>query len=168
MRKLLIVVVVLAFSGLPVLGQSKPSIQGVWRVVEVTITNPAPARGWQKGTHTDVQPGMLFFAGRHYSIITDVGTKPRPTTPVKVQGKPTLEETLERWGPFVANAGTYELSGTTLTMRAMVAKNPAIQGEKDGVRFTIKLDGNNLWLTQLENASGKIANPTTAKYERLE
>ena len=72
-----------------------------------------------------------------------------------------------QWGPFIANAGTYELSGSTLTTRAIVAKNPALQG-KPFARYTIKLDGQHLWTTQIENAQGKIANPNTIKYVRIE
>ena len=61
------------------------------------------------------------------------------------------------------NSGTYELAGTTLTLRPVVAKSPTFQG---GVaHYTIKHDGNNLWLTQVEISTvGKTENPTTVKY----
>jgi len=168
-RQLFVVVAVLALSGLSVLGQSKPSIQGVWRPVEVTITNPNPAPGtFSKGTHTNLQPALLIFTGKHYSSVTDTASQPRPTTPFKVTGKPTAEEMQTQWGPFGANAGTFELSGTTLTRRAMVAKNPAIQGGKNFSRGTIKLDGNNLWITVVETQAGKTENPATIKYVRVE
>ena len=162
---------ILAFTGSAVLGQSKPSIQGVWRVVEVTITDTAPgasALGLPKGTHTTVQPGLLIFTGKHYSTINDTAAKPRSTTPFKVAGQPTVEEMQSQWGPFAANAGTYELSGTTLTRRAIVAKNPANQGGKFFTRSAIKLDGQNLWITAVESSTGKTANPTTIKYVRVE
>jgi hypothetical protein len=168
-KKLFVVVAVLAFINASVLGQTKPSIQGVWRVVEVTITNPNPPPDTlPKGTHTNVQPGLLIFTGKHYSMVSDTAAQPRPTTAVKEPGKPTLEELQSRWGPFAANAGTYEVSGETLTRRAVVAKNPGIQGGENFNRATIKLDGNNLWLTTVENATGKVANPTTVKYVRVE
>ena len=167
-NRLFVVVGILAFAGLSAQGQSKPSIQGVWRPVEVTITNPNPSpAGLGKGTHTNVQPALVIFTGKHYSQILDTAGKPRPTTPFKVAQKPTSEEMAAHWGPVTANAGTYELSGTTLTTRVTVAKNPAIQG-KGFTRYTIKLDGQNLWTTQIENTEGKIANPTTVKYVRVE
>ena len=62
-KKLLVVVAVLGLVGASLLAQSKPSIQGVWRPVEVTVTNsnPNPAPGViGKGTHTNLQPGLLF------------------------------------------------------------------------------------------------------------
>ena len=41
-----------------------------------------------------------------------------------------------------------------------VAKNPIVQG-KGFVRFTIKLDSQNLWTTPLENSRGKVPNRST-------
>jgi hypothetical protein len=167
-KRFIVVVGVLALTSLSAWGQSKPSIQGVWRTVEVTITNPNPnPAGLGKGTHTDMQPALLIFSSRHYSQVIDTAGKPRPTVPFKVPLKPTAEEMQAQWGPFAANAGTYELSGTTLTTRVIVGKNPATQG-KGFTRYTIKLDGQNLWTTQIENQGGKIANPNTIKYVRIE
>ena len=72
------------------------------------------------------------------------------------------------WGPFAANAGTYEISGTTLTLREIVAKNPRAQAERNFTRLSIKLDGNNLWLTPLNDEAGRITSPVTSKYMRVE
>jgi hypothetical protein len=167
-KKRFVVVAVLALINAMVLGQTKPSIQGVWRAVEITITNPnPPPNSLPKGTHTNIQPELLIFTAKHYSLTADTAAEPRPTTPVKEPGKPTLEELQSRWGPFAANAGTYEVSGDTLTRHVVVAKNPANQGK--GVnRATIKLEGKNLWVTQVENARGKVENPATVKYVRVE
>ena len=170
-KRLFVVMGFLTFATMVVLGQSKPSIQGVWRVVEVTITSPTPTlgAGRAKGTYTDLQPSLLIFTGKHYSSLTDTAVKPRPTTPFKDAGKPTAEEMQAQWGPFAANAGTYELSGTTLMRYATVAKNPAVQANKKAaLRGTIKLDGNNLWITTTENVTGKVQYPTTIKYVRVE
>ena len=168
-KKLFVVVGILTFAAIGVLGQSKPSIQGVWRTVEVTVTNPNPAPGLRaRGTYTDLQPSLLIFTAKHYSTTTDTAVKPRPTTPFKVAAKPTAEEMQSQWGPFAANAGTYELTGTSLTRRATVAKNPANQNGKIATRSTIKFDGNNLWITTTEGPTGKVEYPTTIKYVRVE
>jgi hypothetical protein len=79
-----------------------------------------------------------------------------------------VEELQAEWGPFAANAGSYEISGTTLTLRAIVAKSPSAQADKNFTRLSIKLDGNNLWLTPVDSESGKIAAPVTSKYLRVE
>jgi hypothetical protein len=169
--KNLFVVVVLALAGSSSLvGQSKPSIQGVWRGVEVTITDPnVQYDSLPKGTHTNLRPSLLIFTDKHYSMIADAATKPRPTAEsLKVAGKPTPEELVAMWGPFAANAGTYELSGNTLTRHTIVAKNPSVQGEKYFVRYTITLDGNNLTMVGTETQAGKTAYPSTFKYVRVE
>jgi hypothetical protein len=158
---------------MPMSAQSEQSIQGVWRVVEITITDsPAgrqdPFGAFPAGTHTNFQPELMIFTGRHYSRTTDTAAQPRPTTGYKVPGKPTVEELQAEWGPFVANAGTYEVSETTLTLRAIVAKNPRAQRVKNFTRLTVKLDGNNLWLTPVDTQAGKIPNPVTSKYVRIE
>jgi hypothetical protein len=75
---------------------------------------------------------------------------------------------LAEWGPFVANAGTYEVSGATVTLHAIVAKNPRAQRDKNFTRLTFKIDGNTLWLTPMETETGPIPNPVTSKYERVE
>jgi len=127
-----------------------------------------PFGAFSKGTHSDLQPSLVIFTGKHYSRTTDTAAQPRPTTGYKTAGKPSSEELQAQWGPFVANAGTYEVSGSTLTLYAVVAKDPRAQREKNFTRLTFKLDGNNLWLTPLENENGKIAAPVTDKYVRVE
>lgn len=165
-------ILILAFVG-PLASQPQPSIQGVWRESERTI--PASVAGRQDpfgafpaGTHTSLQPTLVIFTDRHYSRTSDTAAQPRPTTGYKTPGKPTLEELQAEWGPFAANAGTYEVSGTTLTLHAIVAKNPRAQREKNFTRLTVTLDGNNLWLTPMETEAGTIAAPVTSKYVRVE
>jgi hypothetical protein len=165
--------IVLVAVVMPVSAQPKQSIQGVWRVVEITITDsPAgrrdPFGAFPAGTHTNSQPDLIIFTGRHYSRTTDTAAQPRPTTPYKTPGRPTLEELQAEWGPFVANAGTYEVSGTTVTLHAIVAKSPRAQAEKNFTKLTFKLDGNTLWLTPVETEAGQIPNPVISKYVRVE
>jgi len=168
LKRALVVAATAVVAAGSVFAQSKASIQGVWRPVEVTITNPnAYPQGLGKGTHTNLQPALLIVTAKHWSQVLDTAGKPRPTTPFKTPQKPTAEEMQAAWGPFGAVAGTYEVSGTTVTARAIVAKNPAVQG-KGFTRYAMKLDGQNLWLTQLDNDQGKIEYPNTVKYVRVE
>lgn len=173
MAKRLLTLILLAAVVLPMSAQSKPSIQGVWRAVEVTVTeSPAgrrdPFGAFPAGTHTRFQPSLMIFTSRHYSRTTDTAAEPRPTAPYKTPGKPTVEELQAEWGPFAANAGTYEVSGTIVTLHAIVAKNPRAQSAKNFTRLTFKLDRNTLWLTPMETETGPIPNPVTSKYERVE
>jgi hypothetical protein len=159
-------------SSLP--AQSAGSIQGVWRPVSRTIpatTNPGersdPFAHVPVGTQTNLQPGLMIFTARHYSRTTDTATTPRPTTQEATPGKATVEELLARWGPFQANAGTYELSGSTLTLRLLVSNNPAGQ-RGTFARLTVKMEGDRLWLTPIENAAGRIVAGVTTEYVRVE
>ena len=95
-------------------------------------------------------------------------SQPRPSTGYATPDKPTLEELQARWGPFAANAGTYELSGSTLTLRVLVSKNPSDQRDGNFAKLTVKVDGNNLWLTPFENSAGPIVAGVTSKYVRVE
>jgi hypothetical protein len=136
-------------------GQSKPnaSIQGVWQWVEVNRRNPNPPKGaLQQGIHTTLQPGLLIFTNSHYAIMYDTAAKPRPTTEFKDARNPTAEELESQWGPFTANAGTYELNGDQLTLHVVVAKVPANQASGDRPnRYTVSFDGEMLILNQTEN-----------------
>jgi hypothetical protein len=67
-KKLFVVMAVLAVIDAVVLGQAKPSLKGVWRAAEVTVTNPnpnPPPNARPKGTHTNLQPGLLIFTEKH-------------------------------------------------------------------------------------------------------
>jgi hypothetical protein len=159
-------------SSLP--AQPPGSIQGVWRPVSRTIpatTTPGdrsdPFAHVPVGTQTNLQPGLMIFTARHYSRTTDTATTPRPATQEATPGKATVEELLARWGPFQANAGTYELSGSTLTLRLIVSKDPAGQ-RGTFARLTVKMDGDRLWLTPVENAAGRIVAGVTTEYVRVE
>jgi hypothetical protein len=110
----------------------------------------------------------MIFTARHYSRTTDTATMPRPTTSEIPLGKATVEELQASWGPFQANAGTYELAGSTLTLRPIVAKNPAEQRNGTFARLTVRMNGDRLWLTPIENSAGRIAAGVTTEYVRVE
>ena len=131
MERMISAVVLLATVVISAAAQTEPSIQGVWRNVERVI--PASKTAGDRsdpfahvpvGTQTNVQPGLLIFTKRHYSRTTDTAVQPRPSQGYAVPAMPTIEELQARWGPFAANAGTYELSGNTLTLHLIVSKEP--------------------------------------------
>ena len=161
-RKIFVVVAVLAVLGISLIAQSKPSIQGVWRVQERTITGENPS------SSTTPQPGIYIYTARHYSVVQIPGTAPRPQVPpAKVPGSLTDAEKLAlypQWQQFNASSGTYEIKGTTLTTKPVVAKNEAVMAGP-GMTFTFKLDGNTLWLTT-KTQDGKTT--TQMRLTRLE
>ena len=166
-KTLFVVVGLLVMASMVVVGQSKPSIQGVWRVAERTTTGPEGA------TNKNPQPGQWIFTAKHYSMVTDNSAKPRPVVEaLSPTAKLTDAQMIERyrdWAPVTAQSGTYEISGTTLSLRPIAAKGSAVVTGKAGLSYQLLFDGNSLVLTSLTGATGnKTANPTTIRLARVE
>ena len=175
MPKFSMAVVVLSSVALSSAGQAPASIQGVWRNVERVIpasSNPGervdPFAHVPVGTQSAVQPGLLIITRQHYSRTTDTAVQPRPKDGYAMPARPTVEELQARWGPFAANAGTYELSGDTLTLHAFVSKEPRDQTPGGFARLRVTLEGNRLSLTPIANSNGPIAAGVTSRYVRVE
>jgi hypothetical protein len=138
------------------------SIQGVWRVVEATITGP--------GARTIAfaeRPNLTIITAKHYSRVEVQADAPRPI--LADVAKASADELRAAWGPFVSEAGTYEVTpGGLVTMRPIASKNPAVMGPGVFITYSYKLDGDTLSLTQQRNQSGPFANPFTLKLVRVE
>jgi hypothetical protein len=146
------------FTSVTLIAQSKPvSIQGVWQAVEVTIA----------GRTMKPQPNLTIISGTHYSR-TEVQTEePRPVLPDPI--KATADELRAVWGPFVGEAGTYEFSGDHLiTMRPIVAKNPAAMANGAFSVYSYHLEGNSMTVTAQRNQNGQVPNSVTIKLARVE
>jgi hypothetical protein len=152
---------VLASQG--VAAQSTPaSIQGVWRIVEAAVSGPA-ARTISFGE----RPNLTIITARHYSRVEVQADGPRPV--LADVSKATADELRAAWGPFVSEAGTYELSaGSVITMRPIASKNPAVMGPGVFIAYVYKLEGNTLSLTQQRNQNGPFPSPFTLKLVRVE
>ena len=115
MKKTTAVLALTVVASCPALGQN---LQGTWKPVQVVVDS-----GPDRGRHTtDVQPGLLIFTKRHYSMTFVQGFKPRPI--------PSDSATDEQLGlsflPFTANAGTYQRKDSTIVFSPTVAKHPAV------------------------------------------
>jgi hypothetical protein len=60
--------------------------------------------------------------------------------------EPTDAEVLTAFGSFIANSGTYEVSGSTITTRPTVAKTPNFMAG-GSLSYTYRVEGDTLWLT---------------------
>ena len=104
---------------------------------------------------------------RHYSRINIDAEGPRPI--VANVTKASADDLRAVWGPFVGEAGTYEVAaGNLITMRPIAAKNPAVMGPGVFITYSYKLDGDTTWVTQQRNENGPFANPVTIKAVRIE
>lgn len=164
-RSLLLASVLVLVGSLVASAQSGPTsqstLQGVWRVTEVTTTGP------NASTNAQPQPGLYIFTSRHYSQVRVTADKPRPDLLADV-GKATAEQFRVVWDPFAANAGTYEVAGGNLTTRPIVAKNPGVMKTGAFTVHSFKLDGKILSITGVRNQDGPLASPVTVKLTRIE
>ena len=136
---------------------TRDSVQGVWRVVEAVITGPG-ARTIAFGE----RPNLTIITARHYSRVEVQADGPRPVLPDVARA--TADELRAVWGPFVSEAGTYEVtSGSLITMRPIASKNPAVMGPGVFITYSFKLDGDTLSLTQQRNQNGPFSSPFTFK-----
>jgi hypothetical protein len=60
---------------------------------------------------------------------------------------PTDQEKIAAYDSFVANSGTYEGAGATLTLHPMVARSPNFMAG-GASKFQLRIEGTTLWLTQ--------------------
>ena len=141
---------------------TRPPIQGVWRIVEATTTGP--------GARTIAfaeRPNLTIITAKHYSRVEVQADGPRPVLPDVARA--TADELRAVWGPFVSEAGTYEVTpGNVITMRPIASKNPAVMGPGVFISYSYKLEGDTLSLTQQRNQTGPFANPFTLKLVRVE
>ena len=141
---------------------ARDSIQGVWRVVEATITGPAA-----RTIAFAERPNLTIITARHYSRVEVQADGPRPI--LTDVAKASADELRAAWGPFVAEGGTYEVTnGNLLTVRPIAAKNPAVMGPGVFITYSYKLEGDTIWLTQQRNQNGPFPNPVTFKSVRVE
>jgi len=83
-------------------------------------------------------------------------------------GSASAEELRQVWGPVVAEAGTYELTGNLITMRPVVAKNPAAMAPDVSIVYSYKLEGNTLTLVAQRDLHGPVSSPLIVKLVRID
>jgi hypothetical protein len=143
-------------------GTTAPSIQGVWRVVEATITGPVA-----RTIAFAERPNLTIITAKHYSRVEIQADGPRPI--LTDVAKASADELRATWGPVVTEAGTYEVTaGGLITMRPIASKNPAVMGPGVFITYAYRLDRDTLSLTQQRNQNGPFANPFALKLVRVE
>ena len=144
---------------------AKGSLEGVWKIVEAVTT------GANASTISNPQPNLVIFTKGHYSHLSVNGAQPRPQfAPAKDPNKLTDAEKIaryEQWNPFTANAGTYEVKGTTLIRRPLVAKNETVMARNSTLESEFTLEGNTLRVTT-KSPAGQPAGETRIKLKRVE
>jgi hypothetical protein len=161
MRKLAMIVLLAVVPAL--LGAEAPArkpMEGAWKVVEIVVT------GADAATIASPQPGLFLFGPKHYSMTWIRSAEPRALYAAEV---PTNEEKIKAFDSLVASAGTYEVSGSTIAVRPMVARNPNFMAGGSS-RYEFRVDGNTLWLTERSTDTryrigGQVVPPARAPSE---
>jgi len=142
------------------------SVEGVWKGISVVVTGTA---GYTIANRLSM---MIIYTKRHYSVLAQDGdgrqTPRQVPPPLSTPGKPTDAEKIARyefWAPIVADAGTYELRGSTLIQRQIVNKDgPLIERRRE---ITIE-DGGQTLVEITKGAPGQPARETRRSFTRLE
>jgi hypothetical protein len=78
---------------------------------------------------------VTYSAGWH--SLFSIGNSPAATNRPDIAdtSKATADEVRALWGPLVANAGTYQISGDLITIHPLVAKIPVVMkpGANEGL-----------------------------------
>lgn len=138
----------LSDAGVNVAAQSRSPVQGVWKVLEVS--SRVPGADWTVATPPYLS--IYIFTPKHYSYMFTPGAGPRRLF-AGDPNQPSDAEKVAAYDSIVAGSGTYILEGTTLTMTAILHKNPnEMTGEP--LKYSVEIDSNRLRMT--------IANPPFA------
>jgi hypothetical protein len=133
-------------------------VAGAWRLDEIN--------GPDGKTAKFTNPNIYLFTKGHFSIIRIEGDKPRSTDPWMEM---TRDQVIDAYiKQFTASGGTYEMKGSTLTMKTTIAKNPAFMARANWISYTVKFTAQTMTLTAAATNEGPIKNPQVMTLTRLD
>ena len=154
--KLATITVFLAGLFLATVAQAQGSLEGAWQLQETMVSG-----GDNDSTNTDPNLHLLLFSGGHYSRISNFGDRPESPEAGAIfapgESAETDELRLAALASIRANAGTYEVSGSTLTLHFMLALSPGAVGNAPA--FEYRIEGDKLMLTATNDEG--VTNHTT-------
>ena len=101
---------------------------------------------------------MLLFTDGHWASMRISGEGTRAELPED----PTDEQRLEAWRRFQASGGSYSVSGSTISSKTLLVKNPNRTGDEWDSEF--KMDGEKLVRVFSNSENG---NSWTVTYKRM-
>ena len=129
-------------------------LEGAWRLTGIIMVSPDGSR-----TGLTPQENLFLFSGDYYSIAYAFGDERSPVYAEPFN--PTAEERLARFSSMLVNTGTYEVSGSTATLRPLFALVPEFVGGLAELDY--ELSGDRLTLNWRRALSGAgVEEPLTA------
>ncbi len=137
-----VVLLAIIFSACQQTPSSEPAspaneLVGVWSLTAVNPGNGSPLI-------EPSQPGLYIFTADYYSAVFAPGPDTRIKSEVSFQ--PTPEEMVAQYESIIVNTGTYEIDGSTVTFRPIIAKSPGFVGGHQ--MSTFRVEGDTLVLSQ--------------------
>lgn len=132
----------------------------------IALAADSPLVGvWQVDAGASPQAGLYLFTATHYSMLA--ATTDRPD--IADTSNATADELRAIWGPLLANAGNYDISGDLITIRPIVAKIPVVMKAGANEVYRFHLEGKTLTLQQVRNARGvTVTQAAILKFTRVE
>ena len=120
---------------------------------------------WQLDAGQSAQTALYLFTPTRYSMVLAATDRPD----IADMSKATADELRAIWGPLLANAGSYEVSGDLITIHPLVAKVPVVMKSGATEVYRFRIEGKVLTLRQVRNARGiAVDSAPTLKFERVE
>jgi hypothetical protein len=120
---------------------------------------------WQLDPGQSGQAGLYLFTPTRYSMVLAATGRPD----IADMGKASADELRAIWGPLLANAGTYEVSGGLITIHPLVAKIPVVMKPGASEVYRFQIEGKTLTLKQVRNARGvAVESAPTFRFVRVE
>ena len=122
---------------------AQSSINGAWQTVEWG-GNDSYQGAWQI---ENIQPSLWLFIDGYYSTTYLAGEQER--TPVPESRQEMSGDEWKAMGmPFISNAGTYEITVSTITVRPIVALIPNFMSGETGGTWDYRVEGDTLHVTR--------------------
>ena len=119
---------------------------------------------WQLDSEQSSQVALYLFTPTRYSMVLAATNRPD----IADTSKATADELRALWGPLVANAGTYEISGDLITIHPLVAKIPVVMKAGANEVYQFRIEVKTLTLRQVRNARSVAVDSATFKFVRVE
>src|SRR5215813_11957734 len=143
----------------------------VGRILLATVFGPAFAAdsplvgAWQLDPEQSGQAALYLFTPTRYSMVLAATDRPD----IADMSKATADELRAIWGPLLANAGTYEVSGDLITIHPVVAKIPVVMKPGANEVYRFRIEAKTLTLQQVRNARGvTVDSAPMFKFVRVE
>jgi hypothetical protein len=128
--------------------ETSTGLRGAWKLTEMVTPD---------GQTRTSETGLLLFTERHYSSVQISGERPT-TAPESL----TDADKIKLFDTVIANTGTYDISGTTLTLHVQIAKIQAVIGRTSTSDFSVK------GKTLVRTMTSDPAKGAKLTYERIE